>query len=68
MVKLWDGREVCNECDDWRTECEARRLLKLRSKKKRREELLYRERDHGRDTTKLKRYMTHIYRQKKESS
>ena len=64
-VKLWDGRLVCSACDDWRTECEARRLLKIRSMKKIAVELEWRESLHGRDTTKLKRYMRGIWEQKK---
>lgn len=64
MVVLWDGRSVCNTCDDWRCECEARRLLKIRSMKKIKQELEWREQLHGRDNTKLKRYMRGIYDQK----
>ena len=65
MVLLWDGRHVCNECSDWRCECEARRLLKNRSMKKIAQELEWRQNLHGRDNTKLKRYMRGIYEQKK---
>ncbi len=64
MVVLWDGRSVCNTCDDWRCECEARRLLKIRSMKKIKQELEWRENLHGRDNSKLKRYMRGIYDQK----
>ena len=64
MVRLWDGREVCNECDDWRCECEARRLLKIRSMKRIKKELEERETIYQRDVTKLKRYMRGIYDQK----
>lgn len=65
MVELWDGRLVCDTCDDWRCECEARALLKIRSMKKIAQELEWRENLHGRDNTKLKRYMRGIYDQKK---
>lgn len=27
-VRLVDGRKVCNYCEDWRNECEARHLLR----------------------------------------
>ena len=29
MVKLIDGRHVCDFCPDWKLECEARELLAL---------------------------------------
>lgn len=65
VVTLWDGRVVCNECPDWRCECEARKLLKIRSMKKIAQELEWRENPHGRDNSQLKRYMRGIYDQKK---
>ena len=61
VFELWDGRVVCNICDDWRCECEARRLLKIRSMKRIAQELEWRESLHGRDNTKLKRYLRGIY-------
>lgn len=63
MVTLWDGRLVCNTCDDWRTECEARRLLTMKMKKIA-QELEWRQNLHGRDNTKLKRYLRGIYEQR----
>jgi len=35
-VKLVDGRTVCNTCEDWRHECEARAIMALRSTAERR--------------------------------
>lgn len=35
-VQLVDGRTVCNTCDDWRHECEARAIMDLRSTNERR--------------------------------
>lgn len=35
-VKLVDGRTVCNTCEDWRHECEARAIMDLRSTNERR--------------------------------
>lgn len=35
MVKLIDGRQVCNICPDWKLECEARQLLALPLAKRR---------------------------------
>lgn len=29
VVTLIDGRVVCNFCEDWRTECEARHVLSM---------------------------------------
>lgn len=35
-VTLVDGRQVCNCCEDWRVECEARHVLKMPSRESRR--------------------------------
>lgn len=37
MVTLSDGRSVCNFCEDYREECEARHVISLPSKYDRRE-------------------------------
>ncbi len=39
VVTLHDGRVVCDTCPDWRAECEARYVLNMPGKKKRREYL-----------------------------
>jgi len=57
-VKLFDGRDVCTYCDDWRCECEARRLLK--APKDLPQELEWRVSKHHRNITKLVRYIEAI--------
>ena len=37
VVTLYDGRVVCDFCEDWRAECEARFVLSMPDKMKRRE-------------------------------
>lgn len=38
-VTLIDGREVCNWCEEWRHECEARAVLALPTLRQRRQYL-----------------------------
>lgn len=51
-VTLLDGRNVCNECPDWRHECEVRELARWESNEKRREFLAGVERARGKDAAK----------------
>lgn len=37
MVTLSDGRQVCNFCEDYRAECEARHIIAMGSKYERKQ-------------------------------
>ena len=39
VVTLRDGRVVCNECEDYRAECEARYVVAMAGREQRREYL-----------------------------
>ena len=49
VVTLFDGRVVCNVCEDWRAECEARHVLAMPDKQVRREYLAAVEKKRGAD-------------------
>lgn len=61
MVRLVDGREVCNWCPDWALECEARRLLTY-PMSARREALVKRDFERGKEATdRLRAVMTAVH-------
>ena len=57
-VTLLDGRVVCNECPDWRLECEARHILRVSRSDKKVRDALSERRDIGRkDVGRLREVM-----------
>lgn len=57
-VGLIDGRVVCNECPDWRMECEARHILRVSKSNKKVRDALDARRDVGRkDVGRLREVM-----------
>jgi hypothetical protein len=57
-VELLDGRVVCNECPDWRMECEARYLLRTLKGDKKIRDALQARRNAGRgDVGELRKVM-----------
>lgn len=58
VVELLDGRVVCNECPDWRLECEARHILRVSKSDKKVRDALSERRDIGRkDVGRLREVM-----------
>lgn len=65
MVTLISGRQVCDYCPEWKTECEARDLLQM-PLEKRRNALGKREQERGKASTdQLRAVMTAVHAAKK---
>lgn len=65
LVTLHDGRVVCNTCSDYRTECEARELLRL-DEDARTDALLERVKKRGSGpVNELRTVMASIYRKER---